>query len=81
MKKGKALNWDGKSRVSNDVYRERWTEIFGNKKNTPANSEEKEDKVNNVDLKGTVFCKAKKCSNHLYKYESDSLPGYCQECG
>ena len=31
MKKGKALNWDGKSRVSNDVYRERWTEIFGNK--------------------------------------------------
>ena len=34
-----------------------------------------------IDLKGTVFCKAKKCSNHLYKNESASLPGYCQECG
>ena len=67
MKKGKALNWDGKSRVTNDVYRQRWTEIFGKKPE--------------MDLKGTIFCKAKKCSNHLYKYESDSLPGYCQECG
>ena len=23
--------WDGKSRVSNDTYRERWEEIFGQK--------------------------------------------------
>ena len=52
-----------------------------NKENTPPDGWKEEDKVSNVDLKGTVFCKAKKCSNHLYKYESDSLPGYCQECG
>ena len=25
----KADNWDGKSRVSNDIYRKRWHEIFG----------------------------------------------------
>ena len=23
--------WDGKSRVSNNIYRERWEEIFGKK--------------------------------------------------
>ena len=28
----KADNWDGKSRVSNDTYRKRWDEIFGQKK-------------------------------------------------
>jgi len=27
----KADNWDGKSRVSNDTYRKRWDEIFGQK--------------------------------------------------
>ena len=52
-----------------------------NKENTPPDGWKEEDKVSITDLKGTVFCKAKKCSNHLYKYESDSLPGYCQECG
>ena len=30
--KGKALNWDGKSRVSNDVYRKRFNEIFKKEK-------------------------------------------------
>ena len=30
--KGKALNWDGKSRVSNDVYRKRFDEIFKKEK-------------------------------------------------
>ena len=34
-----------------------------------------------IDLKGVVFCKAKKCMNSLYKNESSSLPGYCQDCG
>ena len=28
----KAKNWDGKSRVSNDTYRESWNRIFGEKK-------------------------------------------------
>jgi len=32
--KGKALNWDGKSRVSNDVYRKRFDEIFKKEKTT-----------------------------------------------
>ena len=30
--KGKALNWDGKSRVSNDLYRKRFDEIFKKQK-------------------------------------------------
>jgi len=28
MTKDKARQWDGKSRISNDVYRQRWDEIF-----------------------------------------------------
>ena len=30
--KGKALNWDGKSRVSNEVYRKSFDEIFKKEK-------------------------------------------------
>ena len=63
----KKEKWDGRSRPSNDRYRENFNEIFG--------------KNPTIDLKGTVFCKAKKCDNHLYKNESASLPGYCLECG
>ena len=34
-KKDKGTKWDGKSRVSTDLYRKRWNEIFKNfKKNT-----------------------------------------------
>jgi hypothetical protein len=29
----KAKNWDGKSRVSNDAYRDNWNSIFGKKEN------------------------------------------------
>jgi len=32
MTKDKARQWDGKSRPSNDVYAQRWNEIFGKKK-------------------------------------------------
>ena len=32
MKKEKGRKWDGKSRVSNDLYRERFDEIFGKRK-------------------------------------------------
>ena len=63
----KKEKWDGKSRPSNDRYRKNFNEIFGKKPE--------------MDLKGTIFCKAKNCDNHLYKNESASLPGYCQECG
>jgi len=31
MKKSKGRKWDGRSRISNDLYRKRWDEIFGNK--------------------------------------------------
>ena len=34
-----------------------------------------------IDLKGVVFCKAKKCMNSLYKNESSSFKGYWQDCG
>ena len=32
MAKEKGRQWDGKSRVSNDLYRERFNEIFGKRK-------------------------------------------------
>ena len=32
MSKEKGRQWDGKSRPSNDVYKKRWNEIFGKKK-------------------------------------------------
>jgi len=31
MKKNKGRKWDGKSRVSNDLYRKNWDEIFKKK--------------------------------------------------
>src|SRR5210317_2630809 len=32
MAKEKGRQWDGKSRVSNETYRQRWQDIFGKKK-------------------------------------------------
>ena len=32
MAKEKGRQWDGKSRISNDLYRERFDEIFGKRK-------------------------------------------------
>ena len=32
MSKEKGRQWDGKSRPSNNVYKKRWNEIFGKKK-------------------------------------------------
>ena len=32
MKKEKGRQWDGKSRISNDTYRQRWNEIFKKEK-------------------------------------------------
>ena len=34
-KKNKGFNWDGKSRVVNDLYRKNYNEIFGKKINLP----------------------------------------------
>ena len=42
MTKDKARQWDGKSRPTNDVYKQRWQEIFGKKKIKKTNYNEKE---------------------------------------
>ena len=42
----KADNWDGKSRVSNDTYRKRWDEIFGQKETEELNESLKQSKKN-----------------------------------
>ena len=42
----KADNWDGKSRISNDVYRERWQEIFGKKEEDELAESYKQSKRN-----------------------------------
>ena len=52
MKKERGKKWDGKSRVSNDLYRKRWKDIF--KKVTDDNAEKfihNQDKENEEYLK------------------------------
>jgi len=39
-KKDKGRKWDGRSRVSNDVYRKRYNEIFKNKEKENKESDE-----------------------------------------
>ena len=47
----KKEKWDGRSRVSNDVYRKRFDEIFKKEKD-PFDTEVKEDKkINDEELK------------------------------
>ena len=38
MTKDKARKWDGKSRISNNVYRQRWDEIFNTNSVKPKKS-------------------------------------------
>jgi len=42
----KADNWDGKSRPSNDKYRENFDDIFGKKQNDELNESYKQSKLN-----------------------------------
>ena len=42
----RADNWDGKSRVSNDTYRKRWDEIFGQKEIKELDESLKQSKKN-----------------------------------
>ena len=42
----KADNWDGKSRVSNDTYRKRWDEIFGQKETKELDESLKQSRKN-----------------------------------
>jgi len=81
MKKEK---WDGQSRPSNDLYRDNFNRIFKKKEQADIQSDNLEmEKFRgiNKNLKGTTICKAKNCSNYLYKNESPNLRGYCIDCG
>ena len=42
MTKEKGRKWDGKSRISNETYRQRWNEIFKSKDNKIKNGITKE---------------------------------------
>jgi hypothetical protein len=42
MAKEKGRQWDGKSRPSNDVYKQRWEEIFGKKQQEELDKEDQE---------------------------------------
>ena len=54
-KKDKGRKWDGKSRVSNDLYRKRYNEIF--KKVTDDNAEEMMLKSETLDLEAAEYLK------------------------
>ena len=54
-KKDKGRKWDGKSRVSNDLYRKRYDEIF--KKVTDDNAEEMMLKAETLDLEAAKYLK------------------------
>ena len=47
----KAKNWDGKSRVSNDTYRESWDRIFGKKEIDELAESYKQSKLNKKERK------------------------------
>jgi len=47
----KAKDWDGKSRVSNDTYRESWNRIFGEKENDELAESYKQSKLNKKERK------------------------------
>ena len=50
--KPKGRKWDGKSRVSNDLYRKNWNEIFKKNPEDTFKKEVKEDKkINEEELK------------------------------
>ena len=51
----KAKDWDGKSRVSNDTYRESWNRIFGGK----TEKEEENNQERRTEAKGLQFVRQK----------------------
>ena len=53
--KNRKPKWDGKSRVSNDLYRKRYDEIF--KKVTDNNAEEMMLKAQTLDLEAAEYLK------------------------
>ena len=49
MTKDKKPKWDGKSRVSNDLYRKRYNEIFGKKEQDELKESYEQSKRNRSD--------------------------------
>ena len=65
--------WDGKSRVSNDIYRERWEEIFGQKER---DKKRYNGSVNFQEEGDFIFCTRCK-DNTIHK----PTFGKCMKCG
>ena len=65
--------WDGKSRVSNDTYRERWEEIFGQKER---DKKRYNGSVNFQEEGDFIFCTRCK-DNTIHK----PTFGKCVKCG
>jgi len=65
--------WDGKSRVSNDTYRERWEEIFGQKER---DKKRYNGSVNFQEEGDFIFCsRCKDSTIHKPRF------GKCMKCG
>ena len=65
--------WDGKSRVSNDIYRERWEEIFGQKER---DKKRYNGSVNFQEEGDFIFCsRCKDSTIHKPRF------GKCMKCG
>ena len=63
----KAKNWDGKSRPSNDTYRDSWNRIFGQKETDELAESLKQSRQNRKEqtIIKTRFCKYEKISNPI----------------
>ncbi len=48
MAKEKGRQWDGKSRVSNETYRQRWQDIFGKKDTTEELNKDDQEYLNSL---------------------------------
>ena len=48
MAKEKGRQWDGKSRVSNETYRQRWQDIFGEKNNEEELDKDDQEYLNSL---------------------------------
>jgi|TARA_R100000700_G_C3053597_1_gene71710 ketosteroid isomerase-like protein len=65
--------WDGKSRVSNDTYRERWEEIFGQKER---DKKRYNGSVNFQEEGDFIFCT--RCKDNTIHQPTF---GKCMKCG
>jgi|TARA_R100000322_G_C5387544_1_gene177738 hypothetical protein len=65
--------WDGKSRVSNDIYRERWEEIFGQKER---DKKRYNGSVNFQEEGDFIFCT--RCKDNTIHQPTF---GKCMKCG